>query len=98
MDESICYLTRADRLIMRDSFRPELNFKRNQGLDVEPYVEALIRQLAESHSQAAIAQVLNERGLLRNGKDTWQQFHISRFFKKHGITPICKWPSRRNER
>lgn len=97
MDESICYLTRADHRIIRAStFRYEDNFKRTQGLDVEPYVEALIRQLASSYSQAAIAQVLNERGLLRNGRDWWQQFHISRFMKKNGITPICKWPGSRN--
>jgi hypothetical protein len=69
--EDVCYLTRKDHLILRGGFRPELNFKRNQGLDVDPAIEALIRQLAETHSQAAIAQVLNERGLLRNGVDEW---------------------------
>lgn len=96
--EDVCYLTRKDHLILRSSFKPELNFKRNQGLEVEPYVEALIRKLAETHSQAAIAQVLNERGLLRNGKDEWQQFHISRWMKKNGVKPVLKWPGSRNER
>lgn len=89
--EDVVYLSRADHKILREAFRPQLNFKRKQGLDVEPYVDSLIRKLAESHSQAAIAEILNERGILRNETDTWKQYHISRYFKLHGIKSVCDW-------
>jgi hypothetical protein len=75
---------------------PAENFKKNAGLKVNESVACLIRKLAETHSQGAIAEILNERGLLRNGKDLWKQYHVSRYFKTHHIPTVCSWKGTRN--
>jgi hypothetical protein len=91
MEDTNTYLTRKDAAFLRAPYRPENNFKRSSGLDVDESVAALIRMLATSHSQAAIAAILNEKGILRNGDQLWQQFHISRYCKANGIKAVHAW-------
>jgi len=56
------------------------------------YFLALVRKLAEGgHSQAEIADILNERELLRADGQAWQQFSVSRFMSAHGIKPAKNW-------
>lgn len=65
--------------------RYEDNFHKKSGLQVNESVAALIRKLSEQYSQGAIAQILNEKGILRNGKEVWRQYHLARYYKKHHI-------------
>lgn len=94
MEDTPNYLTRNDYKILKaHQFKHEANFKKSSGLnDLEPYVDALIRKLADSgRSQAAIAEILNERQILRNGQDQWRQYHISRWMNKNGVKSACDW-------
>lgn len=51
----------------------------------------LIKKLAETYSQVAIARILNEKGLYRENGLPWKQFAVSRYFKEHGIASVHKW-------
>ncbi|SFH61239.1 hypothetical protein SAMN05216299_1354 [Nitrosospira sp. Nsp14] len=83
---------RKNLVFLRESYRPEDAFKQSAGLKVSTSVAALIRQLAaNNHSQGAIADILNEKGLLRNGRDLWKQYHVSRYFKTHNIKAVHSW-------
>jgi hypothetical protein len=83
---------RRDVVYLRQAYRPEDAFKNNAGLKVNTSVAALIRQLADTgYSQGVIADTLNERGLLRNGRDLWKQYHVSRYFKTHNIKAVHEW-------
>lgn len=61
------------------------------GYPEDVYFMMLVRKLAERHSQLEIAQVLNERGLLRPDGQAWQQFSVSRYCAAHGIKPAKEW-------
>ncbi|PTR15254.1 recombinase [Nitrosospira sp. Nsp2] len=76
--------------------RDEDNFHKKSSLQVNESVAALIRKLGETYSQGAIAAILNEKGILRNGKDVWSQYHISRWMKKHHIKAVHAWRGNRN--
>lgn len=93
MDDCPNYLTRNDYKILKaHQFKQEDNFKRTNGLDVEPYVDALIRSLADNgYSQAAIAKTLNSKAIYRSNGQPWQQFQISRWMTKNGVKSACEW-------
>lgn len=54
-------------------------------------LEALIRKLADVHSQRNIATILNERDLFRRGGFKWDQGFVSRYMKANGIHPKYIW-------
>jgi hypothetical protein len=83
------------QFLNRASFRPD-SFQRSAGLDVNESINAVIRKLAETYSQGAIAQILNEKGLLRKGGLLWEQFHISRWMKTHNVKAVHEWKGNRN--
>lgn len=53
----------------------------------EDFLIPLVSLLAERHGQREIAQELNERELWRPDGGRWHQAAVSRFMKKHDITP-----------
>jgi hypothetical protein len=88
-------LSKADyrflKLVPKTEEAEEIKKVRNGSLIVSEHIDFLIRKLAETHSQTNIASILNERRIYRPNGETWQQFHISRYFKANGIKAICKW-------
>ena len=84
-------LSRADYKFLRLAAETDGITSDVHHADVPEYVDALIRMLAGKHSQIAIANTLNERGIFRpNGKE-WEQYHLSRYFKANGIKGAHKW-------
>lgn len=63
----------------------------NPSYPTDAYFMMLVRKLAQRHSQQEIADILNERELLRNDGQPWQQFSISRYMAAHGIKPGKEW-------
>ena len=88
-------LTRKDAHILRGSYR-STEIKENSHRYVPAYIDALIRKLAETYSQKKIADALNQQLILRPNGLLWQQFHVCRYFKEHGIVGVHKWRGPRN--
>lgn len=88
-------LTRADQRILRDVGRNS-EVKENPQRYVPAYIDSLIRKLAETYSQKAIADILNQQLILRPNGLLWQQFHVCRYFKEHGIQAVHKWKGSKN--
>lgn len=95
MDDSHI-LTRADQRILRDVGSRNSEVQQTSNRHVPDFVDALIRKLAETKSQAQIAKILNQQLILRPNGLLWQQFHICRYFKEHGIVGVGKWRGTRN--
>lgn len=86
---------RFDALQRGKSFGMAID-KKQSSKEVPEYIDALIRKLAEIHSQKAIADILNERAIRRPNGQLWQQFHLCRYMQANGIKAVHKWKGRRN--
>lgn len=90
-------MTRADYRFLRAANRStDIKKPANQSKEVPAYVDALIRYLAETYSQTAIARILNEKGILRPDGQAWKQFAICRHMQANNIKGAHKWRGPRN--
>lgn len=95
MDDSHI-LTRADQRIIRGAYRNSEVKESGSMRHVPAYIDALIRNLAETYSQKKIAEILNQQLILRPNGLLWQQFHVCRYFQAHGIQTVHKWKGSKN--
>jgi hypothetical protein len=90
--------TREDWKILNAVYpTPVKRISNNVLYEVPDYVDALIRKMAETHSQHYIARTLNEKGIKRPDGLPWKQYFLSRYFKAHNIKPVCKWKGTYNK-